>query len=110
MLTRITATAVLCTLAFQANADTYRTGKITRLIVEADTVSVWLAGDAPSTECQADGRWVVTNNASEKTFKEKVALLITAASSGRPVGLHHDATQGCGTFGAKKIYYVDTSY
>jgi len=107
---RIVIAVVLCLLSFQASADVNRTGKIVRLIVETDTVSVWIANDPPSTECQADGRWVVTNNDSEKTFKEKVALLIAAAQAGRPVGLAYASVLGCGTFGAKKIYYVDTSY
>lgn len=72
MPSRIVVVAMLCVLSFQASADVYRTGKITRLVVETDTVSVWIANDAPSTECQSDGRWVVTNSESENTFKEKV--------------------------------------
>lgn len=107
---RIGCVVALCLLSSQASADVLRTGKITRLVVERDVVSVWLANDAPASECQSDGRWVVSNNADEKTFKEKVATILAAASAGKEVGLGFRSADGCGDFGAKRIYYVDLRY
>lgn len=53
------------------------------MVIEQDVLSIWPANDAPSSECQSDGRWVVSNNADEKAFKEKGAMLLAAAPAGR---------------------------
>ena len=105
---------ILSVLPYAVFADVDQTGDIVRLIVEGNlevnqTVSVWLSNNPSNSECASDGRWVV-DAANDVMAKEKISTLLAAATSNRPVHLHHLSVQGCGPFGAKKIWFVDVTY
>lgn len=92
-----------------AFADTHQTGKIVRIVVESNFVSVWLENQPTNSECASDERWVI-DLSNDQAAREKYSAILSAANSRVPVSFHYLSSQGCGGFGAKKIYYVDTSY
>ena len=93
-----------------ALADTHQTGKITRIVVEGNQfVSIWLENQPTNSECPSDGRWVI-DLANDTVPNQKYSAILAAASSRQTVGLHFLSSQGCGGFGAKKVYYIDLSY
>ncbi len=96
-------------LSGSAWADTHQTGKITKLVVESTFVSVWLEGQPTNNECASDGRWTI-DLASDKSGREKYAAILSAASSRTQIGFHALTSEGCGVFGAKKIYSFDLAY
>ena len=94
------------------SADTHQTGKITRIIVEGNgnqNVLVWLENQPTNTECPSDGRWVIEFQ-NDAMAKEKYSAILAAAVSKQTVGFHFITSLGCGAYGAKKIYYVDSNY
>jgi len=98
--------SIIYSIAF---ADVDETGKITQIIVEGDSiVSVFLSGTDVVSECTGGARWTV--DSSDSLFKEKVSILLTAASAGKTVHLHHLYGWGCGGWDSNKIYYVDVQY
>lgn len=90
-------------------AATDETGHITRLIVEGNHyVSVWLNGPDDLSECSGGSRWTVHD--SDVLFKEKLSVLLTAASSNQSIHLHGITGWGCGGWESNKIYYIDVKY
>lgn len=92
-----------------AVADTHQTGRIVRIVVESNFASVRLENQPTNTECASDGRWVI-DFSNDQAAREKYSAILSAANSRQPVSFHYLSSQGCGGFGAKKIYYVDASY
>ncbi|NYF22273.1 hypothetical protein HDC36_003749 [Xanthomonas sp. JAI131] len=92
-----------------AFADTTQRGKISRVVVEGSYASVWIEDQPTNNECASDGRWVI-DFSSDQLAKEKYSAILSAASSRTTVVLQYTSTQGCGAFGAKRIYYVDLLY
>ncbi|MEE7547491.1 hypothetical protein HF319_10985 [Xanthomonas sp. Kuri4-1] len=92
-----------------AMADTTQTGKVTRVVVESNYASIWLESQPSNEECAADGRWVI-DFTNDKLSREKYSALLAAASSRLTVSLHYVSSEGCGGFGAKRVYYIDTQY
>ncbi|MBB5737520.1 hypothetical protein FHT09_003305 [Xanthomonas arboricola] len=92
-----------------AFADTTQRGTISRFVVELTYLSVWLENEPTNNECLSDGRWVI-DFSNDPIAKEKYSAILAAATSRTPVVLQYTSTQGCGSFGAKKIHYVDVSY
>ncbi|GAB7455068.1 hypothetical protein OUHCRE13_46990 [Enterobacter roggenkampii] len=70
---------------------------------------MWLEGQPTNNECASDGRWTI-DLASDKSGREKYAAILSAASSRTQIGFHALTSEGCGVFGAKKIYYFDLAY
>lgn len=100
---------LLLSLTNSVFADVDQTGKITRIIVETQNiVSVWLDGASNTTECTGGTRWTITSD--DLLFKEKLSILIAAASSGKTVHLHHVTSYGCGNWNSNRIYYADVVY
>lgn len=92
-----------------AFADTTQQGKISRVVIEGSYASVWIENQPSNNECASDGRWVL-DFSNDQLAKEKYSAILSAASSRTTVALQYTSTQGCGAFGAKKIYYVDLLY
>lgn len=94
--------------AANAPADTHQNGRINRIIVEDNKfVSIWMDTNV-SGECASDGRWVI-DLTNDPAAKEKYSAALMAYALGKTVGLHHVTANGCGGWGAKKIYYIDMS-
>lgn len=92
-----------------ASADVDETGKITRMIIEGNSmVSVWLDGPDVTNECDNGSRWTLSS--SDLLFKEKLSLLLSASSQNKSVHLHHLTPWGCGNWSSNKIYYIDVKY
>ena len=95
---------VLSTSFLYAAVD--ESGRITRIIVEGNQwVSVWLDGVDITSDCSGGGRWTV--NHSDVLFKEKLSMLISAATAQKRVRLHG---LECGGWHGNKIYFIEVRY
>lgn len=106
---RVLLLLILNLYSLQVQAGVDETGTIDRIIVESNSlVSVWLSGPDVVTECVGGYRWTVSN--TDGLFKEKLSLLLTAASQNKIIHLHHTTGWGCGNWDSNKIYYIDVKY
>lgn len=95
-------------MSYTAQASVQETGKVTRVIVESgDILSVWLSGPDQASECSGGGRWTILG--SDSLFKEKLSLILTAASQGKDVKLYR-VDGPCGPWDSNSAYYVDVSF
>jgi hypothetical protein len=102
------AATVTLLYAMPSHAYVDQTGTITLNIPEgSNIVSVWLTGTTPTNECpSAGGRWTLQSD--DALFKTKMAVLLTAASTGRPVTLRSTGT--CGQWDSNVIYLIIATY
>jgi hypothetical protein len=99
-------TCLFFALTQLASAAVDESGLVANIIVEANYASIWLNGADPTTECVgAGGRWTINN--TDVTFKEKLAMLMAAATAGKTVSLRSTGT--CGNWGSNIIYYVNVA-
>lgn len=89
-----------------ASAAVDESGQVANIIVEANYASVFLNGTDANSECSGGSRWTI--NTADVTFKEKLAMLIAAATAGKTVYLH--STGVCGNWASNTIYYVSVAY
>jgi hypothetical protein len=94
---------IVCSPCF---ANVSETGLITNLVVEnsGELVSVLLDGADVTNECSGGFRW--TFSMTEPLAKEKYAMLLLAAATGKAVELFHATTAGCGPYTSNKIYFI----
>ncbi len=109
MIKKILVALVYMCSASVVYADSSETGKITRIIAEGYTkVSIWLDGDDDTSDCAGGGRWTINSN--DLLHKEKLSMLLAAATTEKPVHLLGLTTWGCGSWDSNQIYYVDITY
>jgi len=103
MLTILMFTMLNSGLALAAS----ETGKIIQIIYEGSSVvSIFLDGVDDKSQCSGGGRWTIYK--SDGLFKEKVASLMAAATTGKKVNLYMLDSQTCGGWDSNTIYYVRT--
>ena len=99
---------VILSIIFPSYAFAHATesGKIERIIPEGGyVISIFLDGSDNASLCSGGSRW--TLELTDKLYKEKYSLLLTAMAQGKSVTLLHHKDLGCGPFNSNKIYYID---
>ncbi|WNO07977.1 hypothetical protein [Teredinibacter sp. KSP-S5-2] len=93
---------VLIVISFSSSASVQESGKVSRIILEGNVVSVWVDGVDNTSECSGGDRWVLLE--SDTLFKEKYSALLMAFASGKDVVLL--STGSCPVMNANGIYYI----